>query len=250
MPRDQRLYMTFPIDFWMHPKIAPLSDSAFRTFVEINGYSRMLHLDGRVPVATARKTWKPKALAELAANHPERPSLSIDGDCFVIWNYAEHQLTEADIEDLREKRSQAGRKGGKSTANAKALATANAKQTGSKVQAESESESEIQTDVTYLAESGHVGDGSTSGLDAVNRGVKQRARRARITDLAAVRAALEAAAQQPVSPYGAVILVEAIISKSKRPVDDVDAYVAVVCRKSAPEVQQAYFDLDIEGVAS
>lgn len=30
MPRDARLYMTFPIDFHRHPKIARLSDAAFR----------------------------------------------------------------------------------------------------------------------------------------------------------------------------------------------------------------------------
>lgn len=33
MPRDRRLYMTVPIDFWQHPKIAPLSDAAFRLWM-------------------------------------------------------------------------------------------------------------------------------------------------------------------------------------------------------------------------
>lgn len=123
MPRDQRLYMTFPIDFWMHPKIEPLSDAAFRVFVEMNGYSRMQLLDGRIPRTYADRKWRKRAISELCANHPERPSLSVDGDDYVIWNYAEHQSTAADIEGLRAKRAAAGAKGGRS----KALASATAK---------------------------------------------------------------------------------------------------------------------------
>ena len=95
MPRDKRLYMTFPNDFWQHPKIAPLSDAAFRAFVEMNGYSRMQDLDGRIPVVYANKTWKVKPTTELTSNHPERPTLTLDGDVYVIWNYEEHQQTKA-----------------------------------------------------------------------------------------------------------------------------------------------------------
>lgn len=146
MPRDQRLYMTFPIDFWMHPKIAPLSDAAFRVFVEINGYSRMQDLDGRIPVAMAKKNWRSRAIAELLANHPERPSLSVDGDEYVIWNYDEHQLTRADRERLAEVSRTNGAKGGRPKRNPDETqpgSESNLGQTRAKAESESESESEI-----------------------------------------------------------------------------------------------------------
>ncbi len=108
MPADKRLWMPFPNDFWMHPKIRVLSDSAFRTFVELIGYSRMQDLDGVIPTIYARREWKAKALTELQNNHPERPSLVLDGDNFIIWNYAEHQETRAS----REKRQRTNRANG------------------------------------------------------------------------------------------------------------------------------------------
>lgn len=145
MPRDQRLYMTFPIDFDEHPKVEGLSDSAFRAFVSMNGYSRRHDLDGRIPASTARRRWKVRALNELVASHPERPLIVVDGDDYVIRDYAEHQLTRADIEQLREKRAAAGRKGGKARANAQANRKQLLEQTASKVQAESESEDLTKT---------------------------------------------------------------------------------------------------------
>ncbi len=113
MPRDTRLYMTFPNDFPEHPKIRPLSDAAFRAFVEINGYSRRHDLDGRVPVKTARSMWKARALTELEQNHPERPTLTRDGDVYVIRDYAEHQQTKAARADLVSRNQENGRKGGR-----------------------------------------------------------------------------------------------------------------------------------------
>jgi len=113
MPRDSRLWMTFPINFWMHPKIRPLSDAAFRAFVEMNGYSRMEDLDGRIPVALAKTMWRPKALGELLKNHPERPSLAIEGDHYVIWNYGEHQETRAAREARNATNTANGKLGGR-----------------------------------------------------------------------------------------------------------------------------------------
>jgi len=106
------------------------------------------------------------------------------------------------------------------------------------------------TDVTNLTESSQVSDGSNSGLDAVNDVVQQRARRAGIGNLAAVCDALAVTTGEPVSPLGAVLLSEAIVSKAKRVVNNVDAYIATTCRRTPDEVQQAYFDLDIGAVAS
>jgi hypothetical protein len=220
--------MTFPNDFWMHPKIKPLSDAAFRVFVEINGYSRMNGLDGRVSVKAAKATWKARALAELTANHPERPSLTVDGDDYLIWNYAEHQQTNADIEHLRSERSKAGQKGGK--------ARATAKQVLEQDEAESrvKSQESRTTDMTYDPESVSVPMARASEL-----GIK---------NLSTVRALLSEAAGGVVSPLGAVLLSRHIVGRSTKPVKDIDAYVAAACRRPV-EIAEFYDELDIAGVA-
>ena len=96
MPKDQRLYMTFPNDFWMHPKIAPLSTEAKWTFVEMNGYSRMQDLDGRIPAPMATRLWAAEVLAELVGSHLERPIVVLEDGVYVIRDYARHQQTTAD----------------------------------------------------------------------------------------------------------------------------------------------------------
>lgn len=109
MPRDNRLYMTFPIDFWRHPKVARLSDAAFRAFVESNGHSRILESDGRLEAEDAEFMWKKDVLDELVRSHPTRPLMVMDGADYVLRDYAEHQFTRADREKLTEQRSRAGK---------------------------------------------------------------------------------------------------------------------------------------------
>ena len=120
MPRDQRLFMTFPIDFWTHPKVSRLSDAAFRAFVESNGHSRMRETDGVIEADDAEFMWKPEVLAELVSSHPSRP-LVVRSDVgeYVLRDYADHQFTKADRDLLSEKRANAGRKGGNAAASAK-----------------------------------------------------------------------------------------------------------------------------------
>lgn len=110
MPRDQRLYMTFPIDFWKHEKVRRLSDAAFRAFVESNGHSRERETDGVIEAADAEFIWDASALQELCKSHPTRPLLLLDGDRYVIRDYAEHQFTKADRDDLTQKRRAAAEK--------------------------------------------------------------------------------------------------------------------------------------------
>lgn len=109
MPRDKRLYMTFPIDFWTHPKVSRLSDAAFRAFVESNGHSRMIESDGRIEAEDAEFMWQPDVLAELLRSHPTRPLMLRNGDEYVLRDYAEHQFTKADRDALTEKKSRAGK---------------------------------------------------------------------------------------------------------------------------------------------
>lgn len=128
--------MTFPIDFWQHPKVARLSDSAFRAFVESNGHSRMIESDGRLEAEDAEFLWDKAALEALVRSHPTRPLMLREDDAYVLRDYAEHQFTKADRDELSRKRSEAGAKGAAARdANRQALA----KQTSSKPkQAEAE----------------------------------------------------------------------------------------------------------------
>lgn len=149
--------MTFPIDFWTHPKVSRLSDAAFRAFVESNGHSRMRESDGVIEAEDAEFMWPTEALSELTRSHPTRPLLLRSGGTYVLRDYAEHQFTKADRDALSKKRAEAGAKGGK--------AKANAKQELSKAQ-QTEAESESGTGITtYVQESSHVSDrASEDGL--------------------------------------------------------------------------------------
>ncbi len=109
MPRDKRLYMTFPIDFWTHPKVSRLSDAAFRAFVESNGHSRMIESDGHIEAEDAEFMWQPDVLAELLRSHPTRPLMLRVDDEYVLRDYAEHQFTKADRDRVTEVRSKAGK---------------------------------------------------------------------------------------------------------------------------------------------
>lgn len=113
MPRDSRLYMTFPIDFHRHPKVARLSDAAFRAFVEANGESRIAESDGVIESDNAEFLWSKPALEELVASHPSRPLMLRDGETYVIRDYAEHQFTTADKERLAKISRENGAKGGR-----------------------------------------------------------------------------------------------------------------------------------------
>ena len=140
MAKDKRLFMTFPNDFWMHPKVAPLSIDAKWSFVEMNGYSRMQDLDGAIPAVMAERLWKIEVLEELVTSHPERPLVVLTDGLYVIRDYDKHQQTTTDREALSEVRAEAGRRG-----RARQLADkprANAGQVPGQIRAETETETE------------------------------------------------------------------------------------------------------------
>lgn len=97
------------------------------------------------------------------------------------------------------------------------------------------------TDMTKEPESSHLSNARDADFDSESAAARAEG----IHDLRAVAEVLSKATGQPVSARGARFLAAAIVSKSKREVRKVDAYVATTCRTSAAEVQQAYFDLDI-----
>ena len=137
--KDRRLYARFDIGMDEHAKIMLLSDAAFRALFESTLYSRRQLTDGFLDERIVTRKWGLDVASELSSNDPERPSwVKVDGG-WMIHDFAEHQVTSADIQAKRE----AGRKGGLAKAS-KPLAPASKtlEQTASTSLAKTETETE------------------------------------------------------------------------------------------------------------
>jgi hypothetical protein len=113
-----------------HPKIAGLSNAAFRLHVEGLCYSARTLSDGLIPAVAAKRlltSGSTKAAQELVAAGVWE-SIS---DSFLIHDYHDYQPTKAKVLELREIRAKAGRLGGRPKANP----NQNAKQNESKPKA-------------------------------------------------------------------------------------------------------------------
>jgi hypothetical protein len=134
---DERTYIKVHDGMPDHPKVEPLSDAAFRLLVTTWCWSSRHLQDGRLKEASWLKRGNPKTRAELmSAGLVEE----IGPGLFQVHDYLEHQRSAAEVQELRDKRREAGSKGGKAKANAMALAKQKLKQTGSKDVPESETE--------------------------------------------------------------------------------------------------------------
>lgn len=140
MPKDQRLYGKFTLNFPDHPKIFILSDAAFRCLVEATLWCRAQENDGFLARRLAVAKWSLDVLQELCQNDPENPSLVEREEGWYIHDYAEHQETKADIEARRERNRAAGQMGG--LAKAKRSAKRDAKPKASKPVSENVAEKE------------------------------------------------------------------------------------------------------------
>lgn len=108
MTDDMRLYAKLTLDFADHPKIAPLSDRAFREYIEALLWSTRIMTDGFIPERMVRKLFTEDSLEELLTNDPYSPSLVAAEGGYKIHDFELHQNTKAKIEKKRE----AGRLGG------------------------------------------------------------------------------------------------------------------------------------------
>jgi len=110
--KDRRLYAKFDIGMDEHPKVALLSDAAFRALVESTMYARRQLTDGFLDERIVAKRWGLDVAKELMSNDPDRPSWVRVERGYLIHDFGEHQTTTADIEAKRE----AGRAGGRAKA--------------------------------------------------------------------------------------------------------------------------------------
>lgn len=128
MSADYRLFIKVHNGFPEHAKTAELSDRAFRKLVEAWCLcSRNLN-DGKLTKTQTFRLFSQKVRVELV----EAGWLAEAENGWEMRNYLDHQMSAAQVADLRLKRSDAGRLGGQARASHLASALAKSKQTGSK----------------------------------------------------------------------------------------------------------------------
>lgn len=238
MPRDQRLYMTFPNDVHRHPKIMRLSVEARWAFIEMNGEARIADNDGLFTAEEAEFHWQLPVLRELCSSHPTRPLVTRTGDGgYLIRDYAEHQQTRAEREALTEKRRAAGAKGGEARAK-QVLASANQMVSPSKqTQAESESES---PDLTKTSKSQSLHNRANDTTDVSPITLKIAAQNG-IGDLSLVARAVLEHAGRMVTLEEAWQVANSLLQKARSMPTAPMRYVLSAIAKSPFEVQQ-YID--------
>lgn len=98
-----------------HPKIAPLSDGAFRLLIRCWAYCSRLESNGRIPDQVWREMGTPKARRELMEPPklmPDREPPVVQRDGYVeCHDYLAHQRAADEIEAIRDARSESGEKG-------------------------------------------------------------------------------------------------------------------------------------------
>jgi hypothetical protein len=125
MPRDPRTYITVHDGLPEHPKVEGLSDAAFRLLLTSWCYCSRNLTDGKIKADAWGRRGTARARSELvAAGLVEMTDTGV-----LMHDYTEHQRTAGEVEELRSKRADAGRRGGLAKAsNRVASATANGKQ--------------------------------------------------------------------------------------------------------------------------
>lgn len=95
-----------------HPKIAPLSDAAFRLLIKAWAYCSRLETDGRIPNVIWQSMGPAKARKELLAPPvamPDKTPLVIQREGHVeCHDYLAHQRSSGEIEAIKSSRSESG----------------------------------------------------------------------------------------------------------------------------------------------
>lgn len=160
MARRAGRFARIGLDYADHPKIARLSDAAFRAHMTMILYARRFTTDGRIPKQFA-KQFAEQTLEELLTYDAGKPLLTQDGPDGDYWlhDFADWQETRAEIEEKSQVRRVAGAKGGRvRSQNAKQIAKQNveqiAKQTDSNLSSKTQAEKEKEIEIVVSSPSG------------------------------------------------------------------------------------------------
>jgi hypothetical protein len=227
MPRtDDRVFAPFPIEMDEHPKIAILTDAAFRAVFEATFYSRRMLTDGFLDSRIVLKRWGKKVADELSSNDPQHPTWTPVEGGWQIYGFEKYHPLREDIEAGRRKKQEAGRRGGvqsgrsRSASPERSTNEADAKQNGSETNPESESESESETyhqDLDHHHQS-HMQPGATDDSSPPVDNYQKA--------LAATAARLSKEAGEEVSLGQAGVVVDHILGKARGEVKAPARYVS------------------------
>lgn len=123
-----RLFIKVHHNFFEHPKTVELSDKAVRQLLNAWAFCARNLNDGELSEGQAKLLFTPKSLRELL----DAPYIHKTHFGYQMHQFTEHQMSAADVSDLRAKRVAAGKQGGIAKANNVASAKGGAKQTASK----------------------------------------------------------------------------------------------------------------------
>ena len=98
---DSRIYIKVGIDYFDHPKIVKLSDSAVVAHLQLIAYSRRLMTNGEIPKEILQKFAKKSVINELLSNkisEESSPSLIEKDGKFWLHDFLEHQSSRSEIQ--------------------------------------------------------------------------------------------------------------------------------------------------------
>jgi len=101
---DHRTFVRLDQGYDEHPKVMPLSDSAFRAHVESMCWASRNEGKWRIPKPLASKKWRPKVLRELI----EARLFDDAGDYYEVHDYLDFNRSAEEIAAYREARGDAG----------------------------------------------------------------------------------------------------------------------------------------------
>lgn len=108
--------------FWVNPKVVTAGNAAAGAFARMLSYCGNQDTDGHIPTDIARFIGTPKQLRELS----EAGLIEQTPNGWLIPDYLEFNPSRAEVEAKRKARSEAGKRGGKRSALARANGEANA----------------------------------------------------------------------------------------------------------------------------
>lgn len=255
MPKDQRLYITLPIDIHRHPKLRNQPAEVKWAFVEMNIEAIIAGNDGRFSAEDAEFLWPLEILDALVRTHPSRPLVyrEKDGGDYVIREFAEHQMTTADRERRAAVSRANGAKGGRPRKNpggtqekpGQVPTGTQPEPAGTRTKAESESESEDFFSRPKSQSSSNRASVSTDSME-VPELTRQMAARKGISSLRSVADAVHRATGLKVDATGAFRVAAWICEKPKEWPKSPQRYVTGSIVQSPFEVQQFIHEQALE----
>ncbi|RBP66393.1 hypothetical protein DFO66_103340 [Brevibacterium sanguinis] len=164
------LFARLALDYFDHPKIAALSDSAIVAHLEMIVYSRRYLTDGLIPMRVAMRYPVP-TVDELCSNDPSNPSVTRNDDgSLILHDYGDFQELKSDVEDRRRSGRDAAEKrwSGNAGGNAKRNAPGNAPRN-------TETETETETEIPPISPKGDKMEGFAEFWEVYPRKVARKA---------------------------------------------------------------------------